>query len=788
MEAEFKELFPALEIDKVLQRIASFASSPLGGEEILQIRTIRDVDALQLRLQEVARMMELLRYDDPFPIHGIEDIRQPLAQATVEGSILTVGSLIGVAKTLTVSQVLHRYLGARQSKYPQLIPYFRKLAPFVEITRAIAKMIDFSTQEIKDNASPELAAIRKSLRQNQGRVRKKLNELVERYKDFLQEPIITIREGRMVIPLREDAKGQVKGFIHDRSASGATLFIEPMAVFEMNNRIREMELEERQEVERLLRNVTSLIRDHLEEIRESYTALCQLDALYAIARFGVQWQCSVPKYNPAKLEIVAGYHPLLLMKYEDREKVVPIDVTLDDKIYQLIITGPNAGGKTVALKTIGLAALMFQCGLPVFADEQSQFPVFDRIFVDIGDLQSVEQDLSTFSAHVAEIAEILAKATEGSLVLLDEIGTGTDPAEGAALAMAFLEKLHERKTKTVVTTHQGALKAFAHKLNGVENASMAFDDKTLKPTYHFRMGIPGSSYAFEIARRLGLPDVVVKKARKLVGASHGKLEKFILELEQKLNHHQQLLAKAEIQKTELDGLTKLYREKYAALQKEEKQLKRKAAEESKVILDRANSVIEAAVREIRTTQADKQSIKSARSRVESVRKEVEKLLADTAAPGKPSGKTPSVGDLAYWQEMNVTGTVVSAPDSAGNVWLEAGDLKLNLPLNSLSMIEKKEQTKSSAVIRNSMRSTADLRTEIDLRGMTMDEAEPVLEKYLDQAYLSGLDQVRIIHGKGTGALRKKVNEYLKEHPNVDSTRFAAWNEGDLGVTIAEFKK
>ncbi|HDL19582.1 MAG TPA: endonuclease MutS2, partial [Bacteroidetes bacterium] len=653
METEFEELFPALELDKVRQKIASFASCEIGGERILQIRPFHDVSALQLRLQEVARMMELLRYDDPFPIHGIEDIRNVLTQASVEGSTLTVENLISVAKTLAVSQALYRYLGGRRSKYPQLVPYFRKLSSFLEITRDIAKTIDFPTQEIKDNASPELAAIRKSLRQNQGRVRKKLNELVERYKDFLQEPIITIREGRMVIPLRENAKGQVKGFIHDRSASGATLFIEPTAVFEMNNRIREMELEERQEIGKLLLKLTSLIRDQLEPIKESFITLCQLDELYAIGRFGVQWQCAVPKYNPAALEIIRGYHPLLLMKYGGREKVVPLDVTLDEKIYQLIITGPNAGGKTVALKTIGLAALMFQCGLPVFAEEQSQFPVFDRIFVDIGDLQSIEQDLSTFSAHVAGIARILTNATDHSLVLLDEIGTGTDPAEGAALAMAFLEKLHERRTKTVVTTHQGALKAFAYKLNRAENASMAFDDKTLKPTYHFRVGIPGSSYAFEIARRLGLPDDVVAEARKLVGASHGKLEKFILELEQKLNHHQQLLAKAEIQKTELAGLTKLYREKYAALQKEEKQLKRKAAEESKAILDRANSVIEAAVREIRAAKADKQSIKSARSRVESVRKEVEKQLAETAVTEKPSGKAPSVGDTAYWQEMNV---------------------------------------------------------------------------------------------------------------------------------------
>jgi len=787
MFSDLQQLYTSLEFDRVLDKIAGYSSSELGKERVLEIEPISDINLLQPRLNQVSQMMDLLRYDDPFPIHGIQDIREPLSKTQLEGSILNIDLLISIGKTLGVSQAVFRFLGSRQSKYSALVSFFRNLKSFVEITREITKIIDYSTKEIKDNASKELTHIRRTLRREQEKVRKRLSEIVEKSKDLLQEPIITIREGRMVVPLREDCKGQLNGLIHDRSSSGATLFIEPMVVFEMNNQIREMQIEERREIERLLRELTDLIRNHLEEITISFETLCELDALYAVAKFGVTWNCSVPKYNPQTLEIISGYHPLLLIKNEDKDKVIPLNVQLDEKTHLLIITGPNAGGKTVSLKTIGLLALMFQSGLPVMANEMSQFPMFNEIFVDIGDLQSLEQDLSTFSAHVGRLAEILKNSTNQSLVLIDEIGTGTDPTEGSALAMSFLQKLHLSKTFTVVTTHQGALKAYAHKLDGADNASMAFDSKTLQPTYQFRIGIPGSSYAFEIARRLGIPEEIVNDAKKSVGDSHGKLEEFILELEEKLNHYQQLLSEADIKKAELEGLTKLYRERNAELQKEEKKIKRKAVEESKAILDKANRVIEEAVKEIRTNQAAKQSIKNARTKVESVKDEVEEQLKEFVEPEETSTETPKNGDLAIWKDMNITGRIVSDPDANGNVWLEAGDLKLSLPINSLKLVKEKKKKQKTGKFKSSVQSTETLRTEIDLRGMTMDEAQPVIEKYLDQAYLYGLNQVRIIHGKGTGALRKKVNDYLKSHPKVENTQFGAWNEGDLGVTVVKFK-
>ncbi|HHM23519.1 MAG TPA: endonuclease MutS2 [Bacteroidetes bacterium] len=786
MSEELKQLYSSLEFDRILEIVSGYAACRLGKQRVLALEPIADRDRLSLRLREVAEMTAAVRYDDAFPIHGYRDVRSSLKKASHEGSMLPIEELIEISQTLEVSGAVHRYLGSRAKKYPALHRYFHTIHSFASVVREIARVIDFSSNEVKDNASPELRSLRRQLRQEQERVRTRLAQLVEQYKDFLQEPIITIRDGRMVIPVREDSKGRVPGFIHDRSSSGATLLIEPMPVFELNNRIRELQIEERREVERLLRQLTELVRERVQDIQESLQTLAELDALHAIGRFAAEWDAAVPRLSDRVLQLIQGYHPLLVIKHGGRERVVPLDVTLGEDFTLLVITGPNAGGKTVALKNIGLSALMVQCGLPILASEESRIPVFDRIFVDIGDQQSVEQDLSTFSAHVARLAEILNSATKNSLVLIDEIGTGTDPAEGAALAMAFLERIREIGALTVVTTHQGALKAFAHRLKGAENASMAFDEESLQPTYRFRVGIPGSSYAFEIATRLGLPQRILRRARELVGSAHHRLEEFILELEQKLNRYQRLLADAEIKKSELEALTKLYRERYQALQKEEKRLKRKAAEESKAILERANAVIEEAVREIRARQAQKDSIKEARARVEAVRNEVEEQLEEFREEDLATGELPKKGDLAFWAEMNVTGEVVTDPDEKGQVWLEVGDLKLQIPLEKLRKAASGAKRPKAAPAKH-VETPRDLRTEIDLRGLTMDEARPVLEKYLDQAYLAGLDQVRIIHGKGTGALRKKVQEYLRSHPKVAEFHFAPWNEGDTGVTIVKFR-
>lgn len=787
MNSDFKQLYASLEFDVILDKVASYAVSSLGQEQISAIEPNSDNHSVRSQLDLVQEMMGLLRYDDPFPIDGINDIRHELELAVVEGSSLTVEQLVAVGKTLEVAHKINRYLNSRREKYPKLIKHFNDISSLPELVKSFQQVIDWDIKEIRDNASPELARLRKTIRREQEKVRGRLMDIIDKNKDYIRDSLVTLREGRLVIPLRDDCKGRIQGFIHDRSASGATLFIEPTAVFEMNNSIRELQMDEKKEIEKLLLQLTTLLRNHLDETHETLDALSELDGLYAVSRFGVTWGASVPKINDSELKIVNGYHPMLVIKHNQKEDVVPLDLDLDAKRKLLVITGPNAGGKTVALKTIGLSSLMFQCGLPVFADEQSEFPVFDRVFVDIGDSQSIEQDLSTFSAHVEGLGEILESATSRSIVLIDEIGSGTDPAEGSALAMAFLENMKESGITTIVTTHQGALKSFAYEMDGAENGSMAFDDKTLAPTYQFQMGIPGSSYAFEIANRFGIPATTIRRARGLVGKEHGKLEKFILDLEHKLNHYHNLLSENEIKRSELEGLTKLYKERNAVLQKEEKKFKKEALQKSKAILAEANAVIEEAVKEIRTKQADKESIKKAKANVDKIKKEVDTELSTVKELDFHQTELPNKGDNAEWPEMNVKGTVLSQVDAKGHVLFQAGDLKLRLPQKSLKKIavlkgKRKQRLYSTPSVME------ELRTEVDLRGMTMDEAQPVLEKYLDQAYLAGLEQARIIHGKGTGALRKKVTAYIKSHPKINNHHIGAWNEGDVGVTIVHFKK
>jgi len=684
---ELSEVYRALEFEPVRQRLSQLTLSTLGQERVEGLRPWCDRELIEQMLDQVAEMREILAADDPLPIFGLKDIRKALAKASHEGSVLTPEELREIALTLSVSRQTHRYFKLRLDKYPRLRRIANRIYDFHTIERELTAAIDLTTCEIRDTASPELADIRRELRLAQERVRRKLTALVEKYQHYLQEPIITLREGRLVIPLKEEFKGRIDGFIHDRSSSGATLFIEPREIFEENNWIRELKIEERREIERILRNLTDKVRHRLEDISESLDALGELDFIYAKAQLAMELKAARPKLGDRVLEILQGRHPVLLLKYRDWEKVVPLDLKMGTDFRTLVITGPNAGGKTVALKTIGILALMTQCGLHIPASPDSQIPVFDRIFVDIGDWQSIEQDLSTFTAHIGHVVEILAGATPQSLVLIDEIGSGTDPAEGAALAMAFLEKLTAIGCLTVVTTHQGALKIFAHELEGAENGSLAFDEETLQPTYRFRVGMPGSSYAFEIARRLGIDEELLRQAQEKVGKEQSQLERFILDLEKKLNRYESLVRQADIKKVELEGLIKLYRQRYEALRSEEKVLKQKALEEAREIISRANALIEHTVQDIRRRQAERESIREAKRRIQELREEVATQLAalgNTQPSG--SGDTLHPGDSVIWKRLNLRGSVLSKPDGHGRVWIEAGDMKLQVHSSELQRV------------------------------------------------------------------------------------------------------
>ncbi len=782
-----EEVFQSLEFTRIREEVEKEAISQPGKELARSLTLLHDPELIGLQLNWTAEMATLLEYDDPFPISEIQDSRSAVRKAAHEGSQLTLEEFSHLYSNLVATRRIAHYLRARTANNPALSKFLPRLHSFRDLEKVIEHTLDLHAMEVKDHASPELARIRRELSRSAERVRKRMGAIAETHKDWLQDTVITVREGRLVLPLKEEFRGRIPGLIHDHSATGATLFVEPLEIIEMNNRIRELHMQEEREVARILRELTALLRVHLFDLEENQDALATLDFIHAKAVLANRLKATKPVLSERVLEIRNGRFPILLLKYGSPEKVVPLSVKMGEDFRILVLTGPNAGGKTVALKTIGLLSLMAQAGLLVTAEEFSQFPVFDRVFVDIGDWQSVEQDLSTFSAHVARLGEILAEATENSLVLIDEIGTGTDPLEGSALAMAFLEKLKAIGCLTVVTTHQGALKAFAHDLEGAENGSMTFDEESLRPTYQFRVGVPGSSYAFEIARRLGLPSDVIQSAREKAGEESTKLEHFLLDLEKKINHYDEALRKAEEKKRELDELVKAYEEKNRKLREEEQKLKRKAIEESQDIIRRANALIEKTVKEIRTQQAARESIQKAKSEVRAFQEEMEKNLEEMTPEIETPGQPPRKGDTARWIPMNVVGEVISEPDASSRVWLEAGEMKLKVELSQLEKVKAPKKKKGRiSVIGGSLAERAT--DEIDLRGMTMDEAEPVLERAIEQAYLADLHQLRIIHGKGTGALRKKVHDFLRRHPHVAGFSLANWNEGGTGMTVAELKK
>jgi len=782
------DLFSSLEFDWILNHLSSLATSPLGAELALQLVPSDDIRWVEERLSQVSELRAILDFDDPFPIHGIKDIRKSLDRASIKGNILSPQELVDIAETLTTARRLKKYFQEKKGKYPQLERLVLKLETFPEVEKVIANVVDFSSLEVKDEATPELARIRRDLSRTQEKLKEKLNSILLRFKNYLQEPIITIREGRMVIPVKEEHRKRVRGFVHDQSASGATLFIEPLETLELNNRIRELEIHQRKEIERILQEITALIGRRIEGIRKDVEILAQIDLIYAKALLSQKLNASEPKLNQEnRIEVVNGRHPILLLREDFTQEVVPLNLEVGERFRTLVITGPNAGGKTVALKTVGVLTLMTQCGLHIPADESSQMAIFQNIFADIGDQQSIEKDLSTFSARMEKLRDILEGVNQRSLVLIDEVGAGTDPAEGAALAMSLLEELTQRGCVTIATTHQGALKAFVMGLEGAENGAMEFDQQTLQPTYKFRLGFPGSSYAFEIAQRLGVPKRIIQRSRELTGEKKSRLEDLILELERKARRYDSLLREVEIKRSELEGLVKLYRRKYQELERNEKELRRKALEESKEILARANAAVEAAIREIRTKAASRESIKFAKELLEKQTREIEGELETFIEKKKDSQKIElEVGDRVLWRDFNTVGRVISRPDSSGRVMVEMGNLELRLDASELKKVSSQEgePTLKRPVRYKIERQISD---ELNIRGMRADEIEAQIDRFLDKAYLLGLQQVRIIHGKGRGTLRKRVWEYLENHPKVKNKRLGAWGEGDVGVTIVELK-
>ena len=777
-----------LEFDKICSHISNFASSPIGNELAKNITPINNLESLQLILDQVSEMKDLIDYDSSPPIDGIYDIRPHIRMLKMEGSALSIEGLFEIYSTLTVARQLHKYFKAREEKSKNVLKLASKLVPLENVEKELLRCIDFKAQDVKSTASPELAQIRQSLNRAQSAARKKLDHLLKSYSSqgMLQENVVSVRDGRLVLVVKDEFKRKIRGLIHDQSSSGSSFFIEPIETLEDNNRIRELEGDEQKEIRAILAHLTNFLRDFRYDLEQNLHILSQLDLLNAKALFAREINANQPELvQDNVIEMFQARHPLLNLRM-GQNNVVPMDIKLGSEHNSLVISGPNAGGKTVALKTVGLLTMMVRCGLLVPVLPHSKFGFIDKIFACIGDQQSIENDLSTFSSHIESLKQIVDEGTPNSLVLIDEIASGTDPDEGIALAMSLINHLTELGSNNIVTTHLSALKAYAYKTAGVENASLEFDITTLRPTYHFRVGIPGSSYAFEIARRMGFSEQLTTNARELVGQQKNQLEDLIIELENKLNQHKELVAKANIKEAEYRGLARLYEEKKNELEKNEKKLKRQAAEEAELLIREASATIERTVKEIKEANAAKEVIKEAKSRLDEQKEKIKKIIIEPKISAPFPIRDINVGDHVKWSKTGGSAVVVSSADKQKRVYIQAGGAKIRVPIVELVHTKRPKQKKT--IVKTNVSSVTGFSTELDLRGMRLEEAQEHVDQFLDEAILTGLKEIRIIHGKGTGSLRSGVGHFLKSHPLVVNSRLGNWNEGDSGVTVVELRE
>jgi len=775
-----------LEFDKVLSQISARAVSDIGRGEIQTLLPVDDLQLIQTRMGPVLETMDLIAFDDPMSVGSIPDIRSSLQASTVPGTVLTIGELLEIGLVLQESRRLLTYLKKRKEKYPKLWLIISGLSEEPWLEEAFQKALDPATESVKDSASPELRQIRRSIDQTKASIRERVESILAKLPDdVVQDRLVTLRGGRYVIPIRENQKSRMNGLIHDQSSSGATLFMEPMAAVELNNKLKQLELAEQQEIKRILRQLSESVAQTSQQLDHNLRLLCSFDSLYARAAYCRNLDAAEPDFNEEGFVLLKGArHPLLVQRMLDEAEsgsVVPLDLKLgDESSWTLILTGPNAGGKTVALKTLGLLALMAQSGLPVPVQPKSQLPVFHGIFADIGDAQSIENDLSTFSSHVSNLVDICRGAHRNALVLLDEIGSSTDPDQGSALAMALLQELTGRGCRTVATTHHGALKAFAHSTPGISNGSMAFDAATLQPTFQLRLNIPGSSYAFEIARRLNMPGDIIDTAEEIAGSEVGRVESLIAELDETYQRYTEELELAEKNRLEMEALKTDYEARVDDVNRREHELKHGARQEAQRILSDANALVERTVRELRENKADRASIKTAHAGLDAARQDIVKHL-EVSEP-EPAEIVLAPGETVWVSSFGKEGRIISLKEGSGRALVEVGKVRVELSLADLQSRQPEPDSKNTAST-TSFKTRSDIEISLDLRGMTVEEALDAVDKYVDDLYMGRVEIATVIHGKGTGALRKAVSTFLNSHSFIKSQRLGKYGEGGSGVTI-----
>ena len=783
-----KRALKTLEYDKILAMLKERASCCVSRELVNTMEPSGDFDTVERELKLTAEAETLFYKTGRSPVDDFPDMRHCLERMHA-ALFLSTGELLGIASCLKAARIAKDILAKEVGEES----YLYNLAGLLITHRSAEEEINrciINEDEIFDGASPALARIRRAMRLANEKVREKLNSMIRStaYQKYLQEPIITIRNGRFVIPVKQEYRQQVPGLIHDQSGSGATLFIEPSAVVELGNEYKKLLAEEADEIERILTELTAMLAPYADEIRENLNIMGQIDLVFAKAKLSRELNAVMPRLNRSNyVRIVRGRHPLI-----PADKVVPIDIWIGKDYRSLIITGPNTGGKTVTLKIVGLFALMVQSGIFVPANEGSEFPVFEHIYADIGDEQSIEQSLSTFSSHMKNIVGILDRADENSLVLLDELGAGTDPIEGAALAMSILEELNDRRCICVSTTHYSEIKAFAMTHEGMENASMEFDIDRLCPTYRLYIGIPGKSNAFEISSRLGLPNSIIDKAKGFLKGEDVRFEDIISSAQSQHRIAEEERKMAEEARAELEKLRADAERERRKLDEDRNRLQAKAKEDAKRIVADTKREMEKLIVEIRSIKdidrsAADRAIQAARDTLRATETAVNEKEAIKKEDNTKPPKTVRAGDTVNIVTLDQKATVLSAPDSKGEVMVQAGVMKLNVKLKDIRLIEEKKAAAPTSG-KVGLGAGKQVGLELDVRGMLVDEANIIVDRYLDDAYNAGLSEVNIIHGKGTGALRTGIQAFLKRHPLVKGYRMGSYGEGDAGVTVVTLKK
>lgn len=814
------KVLKTLEYNKIIEKLTLHASSPLGQDMCRKLTPMTDIKEIKKSQTETSDALARLWHSGSVSFSGTRDIRATLKRLEI-GSCLSIKELLDISSVLNVTLRIKSFSrdtsgksassggsyidqstykennsasddNDTEEKRDSLSEMFDGLEPLSPLNNEIKRCI-ISEDDIDDNASSTLSSIRRSMKRTNEKIHNQLNSMVnsQTVRANLQDFVITMRNGRYCLPVKADCKGNMPGMIHDQSSTGSTIFVEPMAVVQLNNELRELEIKEKTEIEKILADLSNMCGEHTEELKYNLETLSVLDFIFARAALSKEYKCCEPVINTdGIINIKCGRHPLL-----DQAKVVPINIHLGDDFDLLIVTGPNTGGKTVSLKTVGLFTLMGQSGLHIPADDGSVLSIFTEVYADIGDEQSIEQSLSTFSSHMTNIVNILEKADDRSLVLFDEICAGTDPIEGAALAISILTFLHNMKIRTMTTTHYSELKLFALSTEGVENACCEFSVETLSPTYRLLIGIPGKSNAFAIAGKLGLPSYIIDDARTRIDSDSEAFEDIISDLEESKLEIEREHAEIKAYKEEIEKLKAELEKKSENLDDRRERILREANEEAQSILQEAKSFADESIREINRLSAT-----GLTKDMEKHRTRLREKLGDTQSKLALNGKKPKkelsakdikLGDAVKVLSLGVNGHVVGLPNNKGDMYVQMGILRSQVNIRDIELIDEPVITGPNLTKTNKgkikVSKSASISSEVNLIGMTTDEAVAVLDKYLDDAYLAHLKTVRIVHGRGTGALRNAVHKYLKRQKHVEDFRLGVFGEGDTGVTIVEFK-